>query len=211
MPPRVLLLFGTTDGHTGKVATAISNTLRAEGAEVDVVHARSGGPDPNPEDYAAVIVAASVHASGYQRAVWRWARAHSSTLAGKPTAFVSVCLGILEHTTTSDAELASIMESFFETTRWTPTVRKMVAGALAYTRYSWLKRLVVRRIVRHAYGHTDASRDYEYTDWNDVREFSRMFVRLVFSSAGTPAPRLARAARGAPSPHSAHARTESAL
>jgi menaquinone-dependent protoporphyrinogen oxidase len=211
MPPRVLVVFGTTDGHTGKVATAISNTLRAEGANVDVVHARPGGPDPVPESYAAVIVAASVHTSGYQRAVWRWVRSHSSSLGNKPTAFVSVCLGVLERTTASEAELASIMESFFETTRWTPTVRKIVAGALPYTRYSWLKRLVVRRIVRHAYGQTATSRDYEYTDWNDVREFSRMFVRLVFSSAGTPAPRLARVARGAPSPHAAHARTESAL
>jgi menaquinone-dependent protoporphyrinogen oxidase len=179
MPPRVLLLFGTTDGHTGKVATAISNTLRVEGADVDLVQARSGGPDPNPEDYAAVIVAASVHTSGYQRAVWRWVRAHSFGLGGRPTAFVSVCLGVLEHTTASDTELASIMESFFQTTRWTPTVRKTVAGALSYSRYSWLKRLVVRRIVRHDYGQTDSLRDYEYTDWNDVREFSRMFVRLV--------------------------------
>jgi menaquinone-dependent protoporphyrinogen oxidase len=103
------------------------------------------------------------------------------------------------------------MEGFFETTGWTPTVRKMVAGAVTYTRYSWLKRLVVRRIVRGAYGQTDASRDYEYTDWNDVRDFTRMFIRLVFSSAGPPAPRLARAARGAPSAHAAHARTRSAL
>jgi len=178
MTPRVLVLFATTDGHTGKVATAVRNTLRAEGADVDLVHAR-GGSDPNPEDYAAVIVAASVHTGGYQRAVWRWVRAHSSSLRGRPTAFVSVCLGVLEHTTASDAELASIMERFFETTRWTPTIRKIVAGALSYTRYSWLKRLVVRRIVRDAYGQTDASRDYEYTDWNDVREFSRTFIRLV--------------------------------
>jgi len=185
MSLRVLVLFGTTDGHTGKVATAMRNTLRAEGAAVDLVHARRGGPHPNPADYAAVIVAASVHTGGYQRAVWRWVRAHSSSLAGKPTAFVSVCLGILEHTTASDAELASIMESFFETTRWMPTVRKMVAGALSYTHYSWLKRLVVRRIMRHAYGRTDASRDYEYTDWNDVREFSRMFIRLVRTSQPT--------------------------
>jgi menaquinone-dependent protoporphyrinogen oxidase len=211
MTPRVLVLFGTTDGHTGRVATAMRNTLRAEGADVDLVQARPGGPNPNPDDYDAVIVAASVHTGGYQRAVWRWVRAHSSGLGGRPTAFVSVCLGVLEHTTASDAELASVMEGFFETTGWTPTVRKMVAGAVTYTRYSWLKRLVVRRIVRGAYGQTDASRDYEYTDWNDVRDFTRMFIRLVFSSAGPPAPRLARAARGAPSPHAAHARTESAL
>jgi menaquinone-dependent protoporphyrinogen oxidase len=179
MRDRVLIVFATTDGHTGKVATAISNTLRAEGADVDMMHARAGGPDPDPADYSAVIVAASVHTGGYQRAVWRWVRAHASGLKGKPTAFVSVCLGVLEGTAASEAELAGIMENFFETTQWTPSVRKMVAGALPYTQYSWLKRLVIRRIVRNAYGQADASRDYEYTDWNDVREFARLFVRLV--------------------------------
>jgi menaquinone-dependent protoporphyrinogen oxidase len=185
MAARILIVFGTTDGHTGKVATGISNTLRAEGGDVDVVHLRSGGPDPNPDDYAAVIVAASVHTGGYQRAVWKWVRAHAPALRGKPTAFASVCLGVLEHTPGSDAELASIMENFFETTHWTPTVRKIIAGALPYTRYSWLKRLVIRRIVRNAYGQADASRDYEYTDWNDVRDFARLFIRLLHDVSPT--------------------------
>ena len=178
MAGRILIAFGTTDGHTGKVATAIGNSLRAEGGDIEVVHLRPGGPDPNPDDFAAVIVAASVHTNGYQRAVGKWVRAHSAGLRGKPTAFVSVCLGILDRTPASEAELGGIMEHFFEATRWTPTVRKIVAGALPYTRYSWLKRLVIRRIVRNAYGQADSSRDYEYTDWNDVRDFARLFIRL---------------------------------
>jgi menaquinone-dependent protoporphyrinogen oxidase len=179
MRPRVLVLFGTTDGHTGKVATAVSNTLRAEGAQVDLVQARSGGPDPHPDEYTAVIVAASIHTGGYQRAVARWVRGHATDLRGRPTAFLSVCLGVLEHTPAADAELVSIMEGFFARTGWNPSVRRVIAGALPYTRYSWIKRLVIRRIVRNAYGYTDPSRDYEYTDWNDVRDFSRMFVRLA--------------------------------
>lgn len=179
MRPRVLVLYGTTDGHTGKVATAVSNTLRAEGVLVDIVHAQSGRPTPAPDEYAAVIVAASVHAGRFQRPVVRWVRTHAADLRDKPTAFMSVCLGILERTPASEAEQAGIMEEFFYATGWNPSVRRILAGALPYTRYSWLKKLVTRRIVRNAYGYTDPSRDYEYTDWNDVRDFSRMFVRLV--------------------------------
>jgi menaquinone-dependent protoporphyrinogen oxidase len=99
-----------------------------------------------------------------------------------------VCLGILERTPAAEAELAHIMEGFFEATSWTPTIRKMVAGALPYTRYSWFKRLVIRRIVRNAYGTTDPTRDYEYTDWNDVRDFARVFAQLT---AGAQPQRLA--------------------
>jgi menaquinone-dependent protoporphyrinogen oxidase len=186
MSPRILVLYGTTDGHTEKVAVAISNTLRAEGATVDLIHAHPGGLSPQPADYEGVIVAASVHTGGYQRAVRRWVRTHATALCGRPSAFVSVCLGVLEKTAASDAELASIMEDFFETTGWLPTIRKVVAGALPYTRYGWLKRLVMRRIVRDAYGPTEPSRDYEYTDWNEVRDFARMFCRVVHGSQASP-------------------------
>jgi menaquinone-dependent protoporphyrinogen oxidase len=185
MRPRILVIYGTTDGHTGKVANAIANTLRVEGAEVELVHSQPNGPDPAPETFTAVVVAASVHTNGYQRPVWRWVRRHANGLHGKPTAFVSVCLGVMERTPAADAELANIMEGFFEATSWTPTVRKVVAGALPYTRYSWFKRLVVRRIVRNAYGQTDPTRDYEYTDWNDVRDFARLFARLAADAQPT--------------------------
>ena len=186
MRPRILVLYGTTDGHTGKVAAAIANTLRAERADVELIHARPGGSDPMPEAFTAVIVAASVHTNGYQRAVWRWVRRHAAGLHGKPTAFVSVCLGVLERTPAADAELSNVMEGFFAATSWSPTIRKVVAGALPYTRYSWFKRLVVRRVVRNAYGPTDPSRDYEYTDWNDVRDFARLFARLAEDTQPTP-------------------------
>ena len=55
----------------------------------------------------------------------------------------------------------------------------MVAGALPYTRYGWIKRMMMRRIVAKAGGDTDTSRDYEYTDWNDLRVSSRDFAELT--------------------------------
>jgi menaquinone-dependent protoporphyrinogen IX oxidase len=40
---RILILYGTTDGHTAKIARRLSDTLRSRGADTDVVnlaHAR---------------------------------------------------------------------------------------------------------------------------------------------------------------------------
>lgn len=34
-------------------------------------------------------------------------------------------------------------------------------------------------------GDTDTSRDYEYTDWNDVREFAKSFLRTTDSVNGS--------------------------
>jgi len=159
----VLVLYGTTDGHTRKIADFVGDTLRSRRARIDLVEARHG--DVRPEDYAAVVVAASVHARGYQRAVKRWVRAHAQGLAARPTAFVSVCLGVLQEGPKVHQDLANIVERFRAETGWRPTVTKIVAGALLYTHYWWLKRWVMKRIAGKAGGGTDTSRDYEYTDW----------------------------------------------
>jgi menaquinone-dependent protoporphyrinogen oxidase len=172
---RLLIVYGTTDGHTAKVADAMASALRHFGADVDVANA-AGVWDPDPRDYVAVIVAASVHAQRYQRAVTRWARAHAEALRERPTAFVSVCLAVLARSAKVDRDLAAILARFSQDTGWQPTEAKVVAGALLYRRYGWLKRLLMRRVVRKAGGDTDTSRNYEYTDWKDLEEFTERFV-----------------------------------
>jgi menaquinone-dependent protoporphyrinogen oxidase len=59
---RILVLYGTTDGQTRKIAHSIADTLRTLGESADVIQA--GTAWPLPEHYAAVIVAASVRAGG---------------------------------------------------------------------------------------------------------------------------------------------------
>ena len=76
-------------------------------------------------------------------------------------------------------DLDAIIDRFVTETGWRPTTTKIVAGALLYTRYNWLKRLVMRRIARKAGGDTDTTRDHVYTDWNDVRGFAEGFGRWV--------------------------------
>jgi len=187
MEPRILILYGTTEGQTRKIAGALAATLRSADADVDVRAGHDPINDPRPEEYDAVIVAASVHAGGYQRGVRRWVAAHATELASKPTAFVSVCLGVLEHNPKTDKDLAAIMTKFFVTTGWRPSITKVVAGALPYTKYNWLKRLVMRRIAAKVSRDTDTRRDYEYTDWNDVRAFAREFLRMFERVHGLPA------------------------
>jgi menaquinone-dependent protoporphyrinogen oxidase len=133
----------------------------------------------SPESYDGVIVAASVHIGDYQRTVANWVRTHAQMLNLLPTAFLSVCLAVLEQGTKPRQEVLRIMRRFLERCGWRPTITKMVAGALPYTRYGWLKRLMMKRLVAKAGGDTDTTRDYEYTDWNDLRTFSRDFAELA--------------------------------
>ena len=174
---RILVIYSTTDGQTAKIATALGRDLRAHGQEADVIHA--GDAAPGPGGYDGAIVAASVHAGGYQRDVRQWVRRHADDLSHTPNAFVSVCLGVLQHDPAVDRELAGIRDRFVAETGWHPMTTKVVAGALPYTQYNWAKRLVLKRIVQKAGGDTDTSRDYEYTDWEDLRAFAGTFAVTV--------------------------------
>lgn len=178
---RVLVLFGTGTGQTQKIAQALAKTLRSAELTVDVVNAAER-PDLNPDLYGGVIVAAPVRAGGYPKPVRRWVKARANALRDKPTAFVSVCLGVLEKNPRTDAELARIRQGFFTETGWEPTVTKVVAGALMYRQYNWFLRRIMKRIVARAHGDTDTSRNYEYTDWNDLEAFGREYARRLTAS-----------------------------
>lgn len=175
--PRILIVYGTTEGQTAKIASVVGETLRMHDMAVDVVEA--GPAAPPPDAYDAVIVAASIHAGAYQKPVRQWAARHAAALGGKPTAFVSVCLAVLQPEPEVHAHLAEIAERFFSAAGWRPTVTATMAGALVYTRYNLLTRWMMKRIARRAGGDTDTSRDYEYTDWTAVRAFADGFAQRV--------------------------------
>jgi menaquinone-dependent protoporphyrinogen oxidase len=183
---RVLVVYATTHGQAARVARAAGEELRRSGAQADVVEASDRAP--GPDGYDGVMVAGSVHARGYQRHLRRWVRTHAEALQRKPSAFVSVCLGVLQRDPAVDRALDAIRESFYAATGWRPALVAVVAGALPYTRYNPLTRWLMRRIVAKAKGDTDTSRDYEYTDWDAVRRFASAFALRVAEQKRLPVP-----------------------
>jgi menaquinone-dependent protoporphyrinogen oxidase len=186
---RILVVYGTTDGHTAKIASAIADTLRSHGAVVDVHQA--GRTQCLPDHYDGVVVAAPVRGGKYLKPVRRWVRAHVAALNTRTTAFVSVSLGVLQHDPAVDRTLKAIINRFLAETGWHPVVIKSVAGALLYTRYNWFIRRVMKRIAAKAGGDTVTTRDYEYTDWQDLRTFAGQFeLQLTRATARPEAPAM---------------------
>lgn len=176
---RILILYGTTDGQTARIAEFLAEAMRAEGAMVDEVNAGTMDVAPSPSDYDGVIVAASVHVGGVQRAVRAWAKAHAPELMRRPTAFLLVCLGMLEHDPAVTRDLERIIARFRADTGWTPGFERLVAGAMPFTRYPLWKRLMMRWIVRKVEPDLDIHRDYEYTDWEMLRRLAREFHQMT--------------------------------
>jgi menaquinone-dependent protoporphyrinogen oxidase len=175
---RVLVLYGTTDGHTRKIAAGLAAALREADCEAEVVEAGRAGPAVSPFRYDGVIVAASIQIGNFQRPVRRWVRSHAAELNARPTAFIAVCLGIVEQRPEATRAVYAIVQRFLDRVGWKPTLTKAVAGALPYTRYGPIKRWFMKRKVATISSDTDTSRDYEYTDWEALRRFGHQFASL---------------------------------
>ncbi|MGZ6125951.1 MAG: flavodoxin domain-containing protein, partial [Myxococcales bacterium] len=76
-------------------------------------------------------------------------------------------------------EVAKTFRHFVDRTGWRPNARLAVAGALPYSRYTPWTRLVMKFISWMTGGDTDTSRDYEYTDWEQVEDFARRFASAL--------------------------------
>ena len=175
----VLIVYGTTEGQTRKVAEFIADALKARGVEIELVDSATDHAAGVQPVYAAAIVCASLHQHSYQASIRRFLKDNKSWLAGIPAAFVAVSLTAVLEDDESRGELRQIAEKFCRDIGWTPAITRHVAGALRYTEYDYFKRLVMKLIARKQGGDTDTSRDHEYTDWDDLTRFVDEFLAAV--------------------------------
>lgn len=57
-----------------------------------------------------------------------------------------------------------------------------IAGAIAYTKYAWPTRMMLKYISWRSGGSTDTSRDHEYTNWAQVDRLADDFAAAVRAS-----------------------------
>ena len=189
MTTRILIAYATSEGHTAKVASAIGERLVGLGHNVVEVDLSKSMPDP--ADFDAVVLGGSVHAGNFQDSLRCYVAAYAPRLNGMPSWFFAVSLseGIRAGLFTHETAVAQI-DRFLSQFTWTPREAFSVGGALLYREYSWPKRMLMKQIVRKNGGETDTSRDFEYTDWDEVRTFAERISAGVVARRG---PELSRA------------------
>ena len=174
---RILIGYGTTEGQTARIAEHLAKAIRSHGMEARVVDLRRS-QTVDLDGCDAVIIGGSIHMGKHEDYVVDFVQRNRAALERVPSAFFSVSLAA--HGDLANAE--AYVANFEEETGWHPTQVGLFSGALLYRQYGFLKRYMMKRIVRDKPGglSTDTSRDHEYTDWNDVKRFAEdLMARLV--------------------------------
>ncbi len=177
MNHHVAIVYGTTEGHTRKICEHLASVLRRHDDRVDILYGADLPADFDVARYDGVIVGASLHEGKHQRYIRHFVDEHVDGLNRMPSAFFSVSLSAASDDTRPDAQKCA--DEFVEETGWHPAQVELVAGALKYTQYNWLKRFVMKKISASAGGDTDTSQDFEYTDWDQVDGLAEAFHRRL--------------------------------
>ena len=173
----ILIVYGTHEGQTRKIATFTAERLRGKGHAVTLLDAADiqlGAPIP---PFDAAILAGSLHVGGFQKSVLRFAHQHAAELAAKPNAFLSVSLSAAGDDEDDWRGLNACLETFFTESNWRPQRVEHVAGAFRYTEYDFFKRWAMKRIAKARGAPVDTSRDWELTDWDKLAAFADAFAR----------------------------------
>jgi menaquinone-dependent protoporphyrinogen oxidase len=166
---KVLIIYGSTEGQTRKIALYLKDEAEKEGHKVSVADATVD--PPGPAGFDLVLIGASVHMHKYQSAVIHYVKTHLNILNKIRSGFFSVSMASATADAESLKELGEVTADFQKETSWVPSHIEQVAGALRYTQYDFFKKLIMRLIAKKHKGNTDTSSDHEYTDWYKLKVF----------------------------------------
>lgn len=174
---KLLIVYGTTEGQTRKICEFLRDEAKKSGHKVSLNDTTK--THLHPKGFDAVIVGASMHAGKYQDSVAHYVQEHHKELNQMPGAFVSVSLTAASDESESWKELEQQTKEFLDKTGWHPEYVEQVAGALRYSKYNFLKKFIMRMIAQKQGGDADTSKDYEYTDWDQVLRILRKIEKAV--------------------------------
>lgn len=174
---KVLIAYDTSEGQTAKTSERIARIVREHGHDAETMNVRDFASGSRTDGYDAVVIGASIHMGKHEDYVRDFVGENREALERVPSAFFSVSLTAHDDTEKARKKVEGYVESFEEESGWRPEKVGIFEGALLYTHYGFITRHMMKKIARDAGNpDLDTSRDYEYTDWGEVRRFAEEFL-----------------------------------
>ena len=180
---RIFIVFGTTEGHTRKIAEFVAKCVGDRGLDVTLVDSARVPEDLDLDPADGFVLAGSLHQTLHQRSLVGFVKEHLAQMQSKPSLFLSISLTAVIDDDEHQAAARKCIGKFIEETGWIPTEVHPVAGALKYTEYDFVKRMLMRMIAKAEGGATDTSQDYEYTNWGDLQACVEHFLEEHLKAA----------------------------
>ncbi len=156
---KILVAYATRAGSTGEVAEAISQTLSASGATVDVRPLKKAS---DPKSYNAVVVGSAIRMGQWLPEAVQFVKTHQAALSTIPTAYFLVS-GFLREDT---IEMRDQVRAFLDPVRQIlePKSIGLFAGKMDYSKLSWLDRTIAKAV---------KSVEGDWRNWDAIRAWAK--------------------------------------
>ena len=175
----ILILYGSLEGQTLKIAERIADIIRNKGYQVTTQSGEKLSANYTVDNFDAVIIGGSIHMGKHPPYIKKFITTHCDWLNKVPSAFFTVCMAVNSVHAKSREEAKRYGEKLLEQTGWKPTLNQTFAGAVKYTQYNFVIRFIMKWITKREGGSTDTSCDHEYTDWESVERFAEEFINEI--------------------------------
>jgi menaquinone-dependent protoporphyrinogen oxidase len=182
--PSFLVLYGTGEGQTAKTASRIAESIEGRGHDATALDIEELPTGFSLTEYDAVVVGSSIHVGKHHERIREFVSVNRDALRTRPTAFFQLSLSSATDDPERREEAAAYVDTLLEEANWHPDRIGLFGGALRYSKYGFLKRLMMKRIAREATGDVDTSKDHEYTDWAAVEAFANDFAAYAEGRLG---------------------------
>ena len=188
----ILITYGTGQGQTAKIAGCIESILSDQGFDVRTAHLGEMS-SVSIDDFDAILVGGSINNRQHRPEVLEFVREHRDAITARPNGFFQVSMASAVGSEWAEEGVQMFVDQLTDETGWEPDRIGRFAGAIKYPRYGRFLRLGFLAYSAISTGDTDTSREYKYTDWDEVERFAVEFGEYVEGElAGTVARKRGR-------------------
>jgi len=170
---KLLVVYGTTEGQTQKIAEYLAQEARALNYDCEIHNAEALPDNITISQFSKIVVAASVHMERHQASITQFVEKYRPDLEKLQAAFFSVSLSAAGNAE-ERYDAWEYTRRFLSAVNWRPAQVHIVAGALRFSEHDFFKRWAMRRLAKEK--RADREHDYEYTDWSELWHFLKDFL-----------------------------------
>lgn len=171
---KILIIFETVEGQTGKIVDFIRNQLTAADHQVEVFNTEDRLKPMTFEGFDKVVLAAPVHERRHPKAFEVFVSASKTDLNSIPTFMISVSLKASFPEGKDEAQ--DYLTEMEMRTGFTPDKTLLVAGAVRTESYGYFESQVVKDVVLNGRDIELVDGVREFTDWDELRREIDRFV-----------------------------------
>ena len=173
MAKNILIVFSSFDGHTINICEHILKKLQTN--HYPKLMNLKDAKKTDLEEAEKIIVGASIRYGDHHKALYSFIEKYKDVIEVKENAFFSVN-AVARKPEKNKPETNPYIKKFLRRTSWKPKVLGVFAGKIDYPKYNFFDKQMIRLIMWITKGPTDPKKTYEFTNWNDVDEFTRRII-----------------------------------